>query len=137
MQKAVKGAVSVALAVAYAAGCTWPVMAHANVFHLAANIIALWLMYVAGWVWIPAVALGALGVWMGHAVGFSGALFAAIGLQWDIYDCKRNRISIAVVMALSAIIPNMSFIGHAVPFFIGMAISRCRSFIKQYHGDTN
>lgn len=75
------------------------IMSHANIWHLAANLFALWLvrnrMYL-----LPSLAIGFImsffpvwGIWpIGMTMGFSGVLFAVFGIKWGIYcqDCAEQ-----------------------------------------------
>ena len=70
-------------------------MSHANVWHLAANLFALWLirnkMYL-----LPSLAIAFImsflpvrGIWqIGITMGFSGVLFAIFGIKWGVY-CRK------------------------------------------------
>lgn len=68
---------------------------HANIWHLAGNLFVLWLW--RGRLYpIPSIAIAflcslipAFGLWpIGMTVGFSGVLFAMVGIKWGIY-CRK------------------------------------------------
>ena len=111
---------------------------HANVAHLAVNMYALWYIWRKP-MWLIALAslIGLLGICLApNAVGFSAALFALLGLQWHIYDCKQNRIMIGIMLLLSLIIPQLTFIAHVVPFTLALLINFIWRINKQYRHDT-
>ena len=88
------------------------------------------------WVMVPAVFIGWAGIAIDHsAIGFSAALFALMGLQWNLYDCMANRLLVAVLLLTSLIIPQMAFVAHILPFGIGLAAGYIYRFIKQYNND--
>lgn len=112
---------------------------HANVAHLAINMYALCCLWRKPlWLIIPASMLGLLGIALSsNAVGFSATLFALMGLQWHIYDCKRNRIMIAAMLLISLLVPQLAFIAHLVPFAIALLINILWRLYSQYHKDTS
>ena len=112
---------------------------HANVAHLAINMYALWCIWRKPmWLIVPASLLGLLGIALSaNAVGFSAALFALLGLQWHLYDCKRNRIMIGTMLMLSLIIPQFAFIAHVVPFSIALLVNLLWRLYSQYHKDVS
>lgn len=111
---------------------------HANIAHLAVNMTTLWAIWRKPlWLIIPASLLGLLGMAIStDVVGFSAALFALIGLQWHLYDCRRNWIIIAVIMGLSLLLPQLAFIAHLVPFALAWVINWAWRLHRQYYRDT-
>ena len=65
---------------------------HANVWHLAGNLFVLWILKRRLYL-LPAVVIGfvcsflpAFSLWeVGTTVGFSGVLFAIVGIKWGVY----------------------------------------------------
>lgn len=65
---------------------------HANVWHLAGNLFVLWILKRRLYL-LPAVVIGFVcsflpsdGLWpLGITVGFSGVLFAIVGIKWGVY----------------------------------------------------
>ncbi len=110
---------------------------HANWAHLALNCWALWgLWRKPMWVMVPAVFIGWAGIAIDHnAIGFSAALFALMGLQWNLYDCTANRLLVAALLLISLIIPQMAFIAHILPFCIGLAAGCVYRYIKRSYND--
>ena len=112
---------------------------HANIAHLIVNMTTLWAIWRKPmWLIVPAMMLGILGMALSNnVVGFSAALFALMGLQWHIYDCKRNWIIIGVALLLSLVLPQLAFIAHIVPFTLGWIINRAWKMHRQFQRDTN
>lgn len=116
----------------------WPHLAymwsHANVWHLAGNLVVLWIMrgrlYLMPSVviaflvsYIPAWSIyGDLGV----TLGFSGVLFAIGGIKWGVYCTKRyGRYFSACAMD--------DFVRKALPFaLIGIVIPHLNWCIHLY-----
>lgn len=79
----------------------WPhlayMLSHVNIWHLAGNLIVLWIMrgrlYVIPSMPIAFIAsfMPAFGIWgdLGMTVGFSGVLFAIGGIKWGVYCTRR------------------------------------------------
>lgn len=67
-------------------------ISHANVWHLAGNLFVLWILkrrlYLLPSMVIAVVCsfLPSFGLWpVGMTVGFSGVLFAIVGIKWGVY----------------------------------------------------
>lgn len=112
---------------------------HGNPFHLALNCWALWVMWrKPWWHWMVATAIGVFGISLAHnAVGISAMLFALMGIRWTWYNCRINRVIIAVMLVLSLVLPQLTFIAHAVPFCMGLAVCWINKTITQYEHDTH
>lgn len=102
---------------------------HANVFHLALNI---WILFTVTrntilplWATICiCFALGAIGMAaQPGAVGISAFLFAMLGINWHIYDCRNNRIIIALALIVPIFIPQLAFWPHLIPFISSLFIN--------------
>lgn len=67
-------------------------ISHANVWHLAGNLFVLWILKRRLYL-LPAAVIGfvcsflpSFGLWpVGMTVGFSGVLFAIVGIKWGVY----------------------------------------------------
>lgn len=108
---------------------------HGNWAHLALNcwgVLALWRK--PRWAIIPAYLIGCFGISLeGNVVGFSAALYALTGLQWNIYDCVYNRVIIAASFVLCAVVPQLALIAHLIPFCIGLAVGWIYRLIKGFY----
>ena len=77
------------------------IVSHANVWHLAGNLLCLWLMrrrlYLYSSLMIAFLAsyIPAFSIYgdMGVTLGFSGVLFAIVGTKWGVYcdACRRTE----------------------------------------------
>lgn len=116
-----------------APGSPLAITQHANWAHLAVNCWAMWNMWPTSWKnALAATAIGMAGICASQdAVGISAALFALIGLEWHRYDCKINYYTIAISLAVSALLPMVSFTAHALPLAIGWAAWKLKQI---YHG---
>lgn len=116
-----------------APGSPFAITQHANWAHLAVNCWALWNMWPRSWKnALAASAIGMAGIYASqNAVGISAALFALIGLEWHRYNCKINYYTIAISLAISALLPMVSFTAHALPLAVGLAIWKTN---RIYHG---
>ena len=109
---------------------------HANVWHLAGNLLWLW-FFVRGRLYLlPSLAIGFLcsfipawSPWgMGVTMGFSGVLFAIAGIKWGIY-C-RNASAMGSIFERSAL---DEFAAKALPFaLIGIIIPHINWCIHLY-----
>lgn len=76
------------------------IVSHANVWHLAGNLLCLWLMrrrlYLYSSLMIAFLAsyIPAFSIYgdMGVTIGFSGVLFAIVGTKWGIYIGEWKRL---------------------------------------------
>lgn len=115
---------------------------HANIFHLLLNCWAV-RSIVRGEIMPPcvlavvAVLLGWVGFLCGgNVVGFSGALYAMLGIQWKIFGTKTNVIVTASVFALGIILPGLAFVAHVLPFCLGLAVGWAYNMIKNFNYET-
>jgi len=103
-----KAIVSVVLAVSYFAapqfafpgggvfGHLFYPLSHANVFHLLANVLCLWMipcgLHLCS-AWVVAVACSFLPCFLGEdTCGFSGVLFAIVGMSWGRVKLFREML---------------------------------------------
>ena len=132
-------AVIIFLIIAYIFGFDYPQFKHANLFHLICNC---WCIYTAVndriinryLIYTVIITCGAFTfmLYNGNAVGFSGALFAMIGISYSHHLTRRNTIMLAAIFLVNAIIPNLAlfihFVSFALGFTIGMIIKRIRKY---------
>lgn len=115
---------------------------HANVFHLALNCWATWTLVrsdvMPAWVLVLlGIAFGAIGfACTSNVIGLSGALYAVMGMQWRLFGTRTNAIVTAIVLALGIILPGLTFVGHAVPFALGLAFGWAYNLIKDFYNET-
>lgn len=71
-------------------------LSHANVFHLLANVLCLWMIPCGlhlGSAWAVAVACSFLPCFLGEGTcGFSGVLFAIVGMSWGRVRLFREML---------------------------------------------
>ncbi len=117
------------LHVGFYAGCPWwnhiaYSFCHANVFHLAVNLMALWGIrnkMSALLAFIVAVAASFLPMYVGDStMGLSGFLFAVFGIMWGktgrwLEVSKKAMPFILITM----LIPNVNGLLHLYAFIIG------------------
>lgn len=110
---------------------------HANVFHLAANMICLYMVRVKSWDWGVCYLIGVLctflpcPVWSWGEMGFvnipscglSGVLMAAIGILWGRSKARgKMRLMMRYVIlpvVLTGLLPNMNALVHLWCFSLG------------------
>lgn len=125
-------------------------LSHANVWHLLGNLLVLWLiknrlfliegMFIAFLMsFVPALGT----VWNGFVLqdatmGFSGALFAMVGVKWgwSIYKTKdaaqrkkwyRDFLTMVLPFSLCGVLmPNINWCLHTYCLLSGFIYGRCR-----------
>ena len=115
---------------------------HANIFHLALNCWAI--KSIVRSEVMPPVVLAIVAIllgWVGFVcaetvVGFSGALYAMLGIQWRLFGNKTNFIITASIFVLGLILPGLTFIAHALPFFLGLAVGWAYNLIVNFSYET-
>lgn len=119
-------------------------LSHGNVWHLAGNVFVLWCIpgrlrllqdYVIA---VACSLLPVFGFWeMGMTVGFSGVLFAEIGIRWGVW-CRRKaeagcrttttywRFCIRVMpwVLAFAFVPHINWCIHLYCVLVGLAYGR-------------
>lgn len=119
--------------------CQWM---HVNVFHLAANCWALWSILRSRM--MPSFYLLIVGVlfgWVGFlctsdVMGFSGALYAMLGVQWRYFHSWTNIIITASIFVLGIILPQLTAVAHIIPFALGLMFGYVFNFFKGYYYET-
>ena len=119
------------------------VVSHANVWHLAANLLCLWLirrklyLYSSLVIAFLASLIPAFSIYgdMGVTLGFSGVLFAIVGIKWGVYCriCRQTHIAqwknalsqfvirIVPFALLGIIIPHVNWCLHTYCLLAGFA----------------
>lgn len=109
---------------------------HGNVFHLASNIMMLWLLYpnmrkhrmlIFGLSLI--IATASFAVSDGDSIGLSDVLYATMGLSALPLKSKWWQTPIAKFFLLSFLVafllPNISAMTHLVSYIVGFVTARC------------
>lgn len=118
---------------------------HANVWHLAGNLFVLWILKRRLYL-LPAVIIGfvcsflpAFGLWpIGITVGFSGVLFAVIGIKWGVYcnsfaeagrlfevcAIEEFYIKVLPLALIGIIIPHINWCLHLYCLLVGFLFGR-------------
>ena len=112
------------------------IISHVNIWHLAGNLFVLWLLRRKLWL-VPSVVMAVLcsflpvfGIWpIGMTVGFSGVLFAIIGIKYGVL-CRsgmpvkefcRKALPFAVV---GIVIPHINWCLHLYCLLAGFVYGR-------------
>lgn len=119
---------------------------HANIFHLAVNILSLWTLFRKGWKY--GIAQLAFAYLIGTAswfcttadvVGFSNIIFALIGLRTPSLNHswwkQSSVILFLAITALMAFLPQVSAITHIVSFVLGCIVAGAQRVISNLSRD--
>ena len=119
---------------------------HANIFHLACNLIAVWVLKWNMKNIIPSVAISfvasflpGINIYPQLTMGASGIIFAAIGIMWGRYfsheyfntwlerdmdilsgNVKKFFLYVLVPLAVMMFLPNVNFALHLYSLYLGM-----------------
>ena len=103
---------------------------HVNIFHLLANCWAIYIIKKLDW--IPAYFIAAiLAVPFSNLVGFSGVIFAALGILYGKYPSKLFWKSAAIVL-VTGMLPNISVTFHLLCLFAGFIAGYIYQMTKLY-----
>lgn len=104
---------------------------HANIFHLLANCWSIYLIRKAEW--IPAYIIAVLCCipFTETTIGFSGVIFAALGILYGRYPSKLFWWASAIVLA-TGLLPNINAMFHLICLFAGFFIGYSAQMIKLY-----
>lgn len=105
---------------------------HANVFHLAGNLICLWIMRVrvravCAWACASVASVLPYTVWSWRdmcltalpTLGMSGMIFASLGFAWACYGTWRQVMTrVMPVIFVTGMIPNINLLIHLYSFLI-------------------
>ncbi len=122
-------------------------LSHANIWHLLGNLFVLWLIKGRLWLlqasligflcsWLPA-----FGIWgVGMTVGFSGILFAIVGIKWGQY-CQSWAVAgrryekealsefivkVVPIAVIGIVIPHVNWCIHLYCVLAGFLYGRFR-----------
>lgn len=104
------------------------IMCHANVFHLAGNLLCLWLM--KGRLHMPEAMTIAIAASFLPSVtpegsvtlGLSGVLFAIVGIKWGKACRFTGMLKYCLpAVIITALFPNVNWVIHAYTLFLGYA----------------
>lgn len=119
---------------------------HANIFHLAANLLSVWLIFRRDvtYRWQPlllAFILAAASWYFtsDSVAGISNMVFAYLGLRTPSFrDCWWRQsavLTFLVVTVVMAFLPNVSGITHIVSFVLGCACAALKRILKSIASD--
>lgn len=110
---------------------------HANIFHLAGNIYAMWIIrrfFTANNV-ISAYVISAVSSWatMVESIGSSGFVYALVGYSMVSTKTSRNYWLMFVLINLATyFFPNISFGIHITSFVLAAIYMKLRMFYNDY-----
>lgn len=104
---------------------------HANIFHLLANCWSVYLIRRADW--IPAYFIAVLCSipFAETTIGFSGVIFAALGMLYGKYPSKLFWWASAIVL-VTGLLPNISALFHFINLIAGFVVGYCYQMTKLY-----
>lgn len=111
---------------------------HGNIFHLAANCLALHFLLpkLKGWHFVVSYALACVAMLSSPMpmAGVSNMVYAVIGLRTPSFDSywwrhPGTRTFIAVTL-LMLLVPNVAAVAHIASFAMGVAVSALIRFFK-------
>ena len=116
---------------------------HSNIFHLAANMLPLYVMrkYVKVWQVLVGYIIASLSILVTplSVIGFSNMIYALIGLRSPSFDSRWWRhsgtIIFLVVTFAMLFMPRVSAVTHIVSFTAGVAISAIVRQFKKIQND--
>ena len=120
-------------------------LSHANIWHLAANILCLWMLrcpphILATFVcavlcsFLPCPQLPLYGGVIEPTMGFSGVLFAMVGISWGkIHRFKEMLRRNWWVLILPAFLPHINFLIHFYCLVAGYLYGRYATRDKRPH----
>lgn len=108
-------------------------LSHANIWHLAANILCLWMLRCQLHIFItfviavlcsflPCPLLPLYGESAALTMGFSGVLFAMVGISWGkIHRFKDMILRNKWILIIPAFLPHINFLIHIYCLLLGYA----------------
>jgi len=119
---------------------------HANIFHLACNLLAIWAIKWRSGTIIPSIVIGFVASYMPTisdypmpTMGASGIIFAAIGIIWGAYftreyfknwvernvevltdNVRKFFLFVILPMTIMLFLPNVNFALHLYALYLGM-----------------
>lgn len=124
-------------------------LCHANVFHLACNLLCLYqlrqpyylipsiiISFACSFLPCPVLVLNSYAVEFSYLpiMGFSGILFAIIGIKWGrIGDLKRMFSRLWPFLLVTAFIPNVAFLFHLYCIIYGFTFGYMITLFDLWH----
>lgn len=118
--------------------------AHGNIFHLAGNLLAVWLYCKSGKVGIPlwveafaiATVLSFLYPFTKPLLGFSGIVFVVLGVflsrLWHNRSVRLSMLTLAVLSALSLLFHQLpAVVFHALCLAAGIALAKAKELTHE------
>jgi membrane associated rhomboid family serine protease len=118
--------------------------AHGNIFHLAGNLLAVWLYCKSGKVGIPlwveaftiATLLSFLYPFTKPLLGFSGIVFVVLGVflprLWHNRSVRLSMLTLAVLSALSLLFHQLpAVVFHALCLAAGIALAKAKELTHE------
>ncbi len=109
---------------------------HANIFHLLANCWAVFIIRRADWIPAYAIAVPCAIPFAHSTVGFSGVIFAALGIIYGRYPSKLFWWAVAIVL-ITALIPSVNAAFHLICMFAGFIAGYAYEITRLYVKDRN
>jgi len=102
---------------------------HANIFHLAANLYALWMIKLDKQRLITSYIISVFAYLIfPHAIGLSGIILAIVGM----YANKKTWRYFIIFSLITAFIPNIAFGVHTTCFILGYLYNKLRVLVNDY-----
>lgn len=110
---------------------------HANIFHLAGNCLTLYYVYynrvfssLKTLLICYAISVVAFQT---NSVGFSGVIFAMIGIIYGSCMTLKNTVTISISLLMGFVLPHISGLLHLNCFFMGFAASYIAIKVRRYN----
>lgn len=105
---------------------------HANIFHLLANVYAIWFIRPTWFLLLTAYFIGIVSSWLTPipVVGFSSIIYAIWGMNM-LYCPKKSWIIFIVINFLTLFLPGIGWMVHFFAFTLGLLYS----YLKQLSND--
>lgn len=122
---------------------TYPLL-HGNIVHLICNIYALWFCLnertypkqtLLPLLYIIAVVSSFLYTSDQPTIGFSGVIFAMIGINLVRVPTRVNIIYMVIILAAGILIPQIAGVNHLISFAIGCAVAMLTGHVKRFKHD--
>ena len=119
---------------------------HVNIFHLAANMLSVWLIFAKGrqysWKVLLIAYICATLSWYsasGSVAGMSNMIFALLGLRTPSLKNRWWRqtsvLTFLIITVSMAFIPNISTVTHITSFILGVVCAALNRFVKRIKSD--
>lgn len=117
---------------------------HANIFHLLANSLSVYVMFRRWKPWQIVcsffIAVTSVAIYSSPVVGFSNVIYAMIGVKAPSFDSKwwllpSTRVFLAVTLAM-LVFPNVSAVTHIVSFVAGLLVAGAARWVNMIRNDS-